>query len=176
MSRSDALSDLYSIRQGQKYVTRKYRSYSWWLGRAIEVSLNMTTGAGGFSIYPSLKVQTILSYGDPQYHEVDNLLLSFSVNVEENFDDNFQSLKNSLSEGRLDPLCAMHNGGDVKPLFPVLCPISISSYTKDPKLNSIRFCPENWCNMPWEGAVTCNAAKFWSFFVPLRQSQAIWII
>ncbi|KAJ5731472.1 uncharacterized protein N7483_005980 [Penicillium malachiteum] len=116
-SSNNALSKVYLNRQEQVSIMGRYRSYIRWLGRTIEFSLNMTTGAGIFKISPSLKVQTVFSYGRPEYRYVSDLLQSLWLGLD--FDNDFQRLKNSLSERRFALSCAVqleYNGG-TKSLF-----------------------------------------------------------
>lgn len=121
-SSNNALSKVHLNRQKQESILGRYHSYSRWLGRTIEVSLNMTTGAGIFKISPSLKVQTVFSYGSPEYRYVSDLLHSLEWGLD--FDNDFQRLKNSLSERRFGLSCAVEYGRGTKSLFEVYLPRS----------------------------------------------------
>lgn len=89
------------IPQRQADARKTVGFYSRWLGYAVGISFDMTTGAGGFSICPTLNVNPIISTKSPEYEGVNQLL--WSMTFGHNFDDDFEALRRSLSDLRLDP-------------------------------------------------------------------------
>lgn len=102
----------YLIKQRKVSTTRKFRIYSHWLGRAIEI---------GFSISRSLKVQVVISPGCMAYDDIETLLDSFHG---ANYDDNLQLLKNSVLDRSFDLSCAIVREGSAVPLLDVCMPLS----------------------------------------------------
>lgn len=122
-SGSNPLTHGYLIRQKQQPTIKQFRSYSLWLGHAIDLSFNMTIGAGGFSICPSLKVQVVISYGHSTMQIVDPLMfLLIQGRIK---DDNLQLFKDLISERAFDLSCAIVEGQKVVTLLDVRMPVSL---------------------------------------------------
>lgn len=121
---SSLLTNGYLIRQKQNSTIKRFRSYNSWLGRAIELSFNMTIGAGGFSICPSLKVQVVIPNGHPMWRIVNSKtikLRSGSMN-----DDDLHEFHDLISEGPLDLSWAIQIYGEAIPLLDVRMPMPLS--------------------------------------------------
>lgn len=100
-SDSDDLSEGQLVKQTQTRTTKRISSYSRWMGYAIGISFNMMTGAGGFSICPTLDVNPVIFMDNPGYRRINRLL--DSIICGRNFDDDFEALQSSIADSRLDP-------------------------------------------------------------------------
>ncbi|KAJ5338597.1 hypothetical protein N7452_005325 [Penicillium brevicompactum] len=98
---SDDPSGGQPIKQTQARTTKRICSSSRWLGYVIGISFNMTTGAGGLSICPTLDVNPVIFSDNPGYQRIE--LLLDSINWNDNFDDDFEALQSSIADSRLDP-------------------------------------------------------------------------
>ena len=101
-SNSDDLPERQLIKQPRARTTKRISSYSRWLGYAIGISFDITTGAGGFSISPTLDVNPVIFTSTPEYKRISQTLHSI-YNDGRNFDDDFEALNRSIADSRLDP-------------------------------------------------------------------------
>lgn len=139
---SSLLTNGHLIGQKQNSTIKQFRSYNSWLGRAIELSFNMTIGAGGLSICPSLKVQVVIPNGHPMWRIVTSKstkLVFGSMN-----DDNLHEFHNLISEGPLDLSWAVQKFGGAVPLLDVRMPMSLSFLNRSLKGIGIFGCFIRW--------------------------------
>lgn len=85
--------------------TKKLRISSRWLSRVIEISFNLKTGAGGWSMSQSLKAPVIITSGCPAYDDFE--ALRNVLRKSEKYGDYFQSVKTCLSNRKLDLSCVV---------------------------------------------------------------------
>lgn len=104
-------------RQKQEYTAKPIRLYSSWLGRAIDISFNMTFGTGGFTICRSLKTQVVIDFDrDPSALHPDlSRILRYDT------DDKYVKVLNDLtSKGHLDFSWAIVINQNVIPILDML--------------------------------------------------------
>lgn len=106
------------IRQKQESTAKPIRIYSSWLGRAIDITFNMTFGTGGFSICRSLKTRVVIDFDSSALHPDMSRLLSYQVD-----ESYMQVLKNLMSKGHLDFSWAIVKHQEVIPLLDVCMPV-----------------------------------------------------
>ncbi|KAE8366887.1 hypothetical protein BDV27DRAFT_155518 [Aspergillus caelatus] len=97
-----------------KLVEKSYQYHSYWLSRAISLSYSVSTGAGGFSIAPTLRVQALLGEHSwvarrlRMFNTFDHLCFPM---FNGNLDDLVHEFQISFSEGKSAPSDIVRYGG-----------------------------------------------------------------